>query len=32
LDGLVQNCRKIIKDKNKKLECFAVYEGQEITL
>jgi phosphoribosyl 1,2-cyclic phosphodiesterase len=32
LDKIVQDCKRIIKDNKKSLECFAVYEGMEIKL
>ena len=32
LDVIVEDCRRIIKEKDSFLECFAMYEGQEIEL
>ena len=32
LDGMVEDCRRIIKEKGSKLECFAVAAGTEIEL
>lgn len=32
LDEIVENCQNIVKDSNANLECFAAYEGMEISL
>ncbi|KPK96148.1 metal-dependent hydrolase [bacterium SM23_31] len=32
LDEIVQDCRRIIRDRRSNLECFAVYTGMEINL
>jgi len=32
VDEIVQDCRRIIENNGARLECFAVYEGMEISL
>ena len=32
LDGIVEECKRTIKEKDALLDCFAMYEGQEIEL